>query len=139
MSLPPPLPWEIRARPEKMLLLCSASLALLGGLWCAGNALGWTGSVCAWKAGTNLPCAGCGTTRAMLLLAGGQWSQALVLNPAAVLFVPLLVAANLYAIAVLALRLEPWRPAFLRGGAWRWAAASVVLANWLYLLAAGRA
>jgi hypothetical protein len=75
----------------------------------------------------------------MLLLASGEWSGALALNPAAVLLVPLLVAVNLYAIAVLVRRFEPWRPAFLRGGVWRWAVAAVLLGNWLYLLAAGRA
>jgi hypothetical protein len=136
---PPPLPWKVRVQPEVIFLLCSAAVLLFGMLWCAASAAGWHGWVCAWKSGTGLPCAGCGTTRSMVLLAGGSWRAALQLNPAAVLLLPLWGTAALYAAAVLIFRLEPWRPAALAGWPWRWIAVGILLANWTYLLAAGLA
>ena len=75
----------------------------------------------------------------MILLSTGSWAEAWALNPAAVLLVPLLAAAALYAFIVLLFRLDPWRPAWARRVPWRWLAVTALLANWLYLLAAGRA
>lgn len=136
---PPPLPWKVRVQPEVIFLLCSAAVLLLGALWCAVSAAGWHNWACAWKSGTGLPCVGCGTTRSMVLLAGGSWRAALQLNPAAVLLLPVWTAAALYAATVLVLRLEPLRFPALAGWPWRWIAAAFLLANWTYLLATGRA
>jgi hypothetical protein len=137
-AAPPPLPWRIRAEPEVILLLCSGVALILGAVWLAATAAGWTGPGCAWRACTALPCAGCGTTRSWQLLAAGRWSEALRMNPAAALLPPGLAAANLYAAAVVLLRLEPWRPAPLARLPWRWIFALLLLANWTYLLATGR-
>jgi len=60
------------------------------------------------------------------------------MNPGAVLLVPALGAAFFYAAATLALRLEPWRPSWARRMPWRWLLVLAVVANWVYLLAAGR-
>jgi hypothetical protein len=122
-----------------IILLCSAALAVLGGGWLAATAAGWTGWGCVWKSCTALPCAGCGTTRSLLLLAAGHWSEAVRMNPAAVLLVPGLAAANCYAAAVVLFRLEPWRPVVLARLPWRWILVAFLLAHWTYLLAAGRA
>jgi hypothetical protein len=138
-NVPPPLPWKVRVQPEQIFLLCSLAVLLLGGVWCAGVAAGWSGWGCAWKSCTSLPCAGCGVTRSLLLLAGGHWLDALQMNPVAVLALPFFAAANIYAATVLLLQLEPWRPSTLAVLPWRWIAAGVLLVNWMYLLAAGRA
>ena len=137
--MPPPLPWPVRVQAEKTLLLCVSAVSVFGGAWCLFAASGLTVWTCAWKSCTAWPCAGCGATRAVIQLSTGRWADAWALNPAAVLLVPLLAATALYALIVLLFRLEPWRPAWARRVPWRWLAVTALLANWLYLLAAGRA
>ena len=61
------------------------------------------------------------------------------MNPGAVLLVPVLGALSAYAALVLALRREPWRPAWLQRVPWRAALLLAVLGNWIYLLVSGRA
>lgn len=136
--VPPPLPWPVRVRAEKTLLLCVSALAVFAGAWCLISAAGLAGWPCVWKSCTAWPCAGCGSTRAVILLSSGSWADALALNPAAVLLVPLLAAAALYAAIVLLFRLDPWRPVWARRIPWRWLAVAALLVNWVYLLAAGR-
>jgi len=135
----PPLPWRVRVQPERMFLLCGAAALVLGGGWCAAVAAGLSGPACAWKSGTGWPCFGCGATRAVLLLTEGHWLEAVRMNPALVLALPLLAVAGGYCAAVLVFRLEPWRPRALAAVPWRWLAVAVLAANWIYLLAAGRA
>ncbi len=93
---------------------------------------------CPFHAWTGLPCPGCGTTRAALALAGGDLAGALALNPLATLG---LIGG--FVVAALAL---PWVEArgpvpVLAGGALpgrvRFAAVSVVGAQWLWLVARG--
>jgi hypothetical protein len=74
----------------------------------------------------------------MLSLAGGQWTEAWLLNPGVAAALLGLVVVNLYAATVLIFRLEPLRPRAVWLGRWRWWIGAAVLANWLYLLAAGR-
>lgn len=134
-SLPPLLPWSARIAPERLILVVSAAVLLFaGGLAVAVRVLpfGWP---CAWKAATGLPCAGCGGTRSLLFLLGGEWQAALQLNPGVVCAGGLFLVANVYAAGVLVLRLGPWRPV-LRG--WRWALGAAVVLNWAYLLAVSR-
>lgn len=57
------------------------------------------------------------------------------MNPGAVLAAVFLLLANLYALAVLVFRCEPWRP---RVPGWRWWVGGGIAANWLYLLLVSR-
>ena len=136
---PPPLPHRAVTQPERTLLACSAAAAVLGAAVAWGLAHGLASWGCAWKACTGWPCAACGGTRAVLLLAGGRWADAFALNPGVVLGLGLLVLANLYAAAVLLFRLRPWRPRPWLQARWRWLLPAALLANWLYLLVAGAA
>ncbi len=136
---PPPLPWSVRVQPERTLLLCTAALAVFGGVWCWLATLGAGPWPCVWKSCTAWPCAGCGATRAIVLLFSGRMADAWAMNPGAVLMVPALGAVALYAVITLALRLEPWRPSWRHRVPWRWLLVLAVLGNWIYLLAAGRA
>lgn len=137
--VPPPLPWSVRVQPERTLLLCTGALAVLGGAWCLVSALGVSPWPCVWKSCTSWPCAGCGATRAVILLLSGHVANAWAMNPGAVLLVPVLGALSAYAALVLALRREPWRPAWLQRVPWRAALLLAVLGNWIYLLVSGRA
>jgi len=137
-AAPPPLPRAALLQPEKLILLCSAAVLVAGLWWCAIVAATGGVSWCTWKTVSGLPCVGCGGTRAMLSLAGGQWTEAWLLNPGVAAALLGLVVVNLYAATVLIFRLEPWRPRAVWLGRWRWWIGAAVLANWIYLLAAGR-
>lgn len=132
---PPPLPWAVRTAPERWILVVS----MAGGVLFAGLAalfvFGPTGWTCAWREWTGVPCAGCGGTRSLLLALSGEWTGALRMNPGAVLAAVFLLLANLYAVAVLVFRCEPWRP---RVPGWRWWVGGGIAANWLYLLLVSR-
>ena len=132
---PPPLPWDARTGPERMILLVSASMLLLGGALVLAATYLPVGWPCAWKAATDLPCAGCGGTRSAMLLLSGESAAALRMNPGTVIGIALVAAASLYALIVLCFRLEPWRP---RTRVWVWCLASGVLLNWAYLLTFSR-
>jgi hypothetical protein len=138
-AVPPVLPRAVRIEPEKLLLLCSLAGLVVGLVWCAVVAAGLGGPVCSWKSTTGIPCAGCGATRSVLLLFGGQWVEAWRMNPGVLAALTLLLGANLYAAAVVFLRLEPWRPRGAGGWPWRWVIGGGVALNWIYLIAAGRA
>lgn len=135
MSQPPPLPWNARTARERLVLAVSAGVLLLAGALAVAVRVLPFGWPCAWKAATGLPCAGCGGTRSLLFLLGGDWQAALQLNPGVVFAGGLLLLANVYAASVLVLRFGPWRPV-LRG--WRWALGGAVALNWVYLLAVSR-
>ena len=132
---PPPLPWKFRTAPERLFLVLAGSAAVLATVFVFVSQYAHLPWVCAWRGMTGIPCAGCGGTRAAVLLLRGDWWQALVLNPGAVLGAAVFVAVALYASAVIFFRLEPWRP---RLQAWRWWLAAAVGANWLYLLVVSR-
>lgn len=136
---PPPLPREARIGPERIIVICSAAFALLGGLWVSAVAAGWAGWGCAWKSATGLPCASCGATRSVLLLCEGRWFEALLLNPGVLAALVLLAGVAVYAMAVVFCRLEPWRPRVFAGWPWRWMLGAAFAANWLYVVVAGRA
>ena len=93
---------------------------------------------CVFHALTGVPCPGCGTTRALVALAGGDAWSALLLNPLATL-------ATLVGFAVAALAV-PWVAArgplpVLTGGGLprpaRVAAVGAVGLQWLWLVARG--
>ena len=131
-SEPPPLPWKFRTAPERLLLVLAVSAVILAAVFVFISHYAHFPWVCAWRGMTGIPCAGCGGTRAAVLLIRGDWWQALFLNPGVVLGAAALIGAALYSAAVVFFRLEPWRPRFQ---GWRWWLAAAVAVNWLYLLA----
>jgi len=96
-------------------------------------------SLCLFKAVTGLPCMTCGTTRALVRLARLDLSGALAMNPLAALGTLALLPWAAADLALLprgrALSLE-LSPAAARVA--RIAAFAAVLANWAWLVAAGR-
>jgi hypothetical protein len=139
MISPPPVPRSLVAGPEVLILIISSSAVLIGSVLVLATTKGGLAFPCLWKACTGLPCFACGGTRALTLLLGGRWADAVQLNPGVVAAVALVAVANVYALAVLVLRVPPSRPGWLVRGHWRWLLLGAVLANWLYLLAAGLA
>lgn len=137
-SLPPPLPWRVRTRPERLMLLLLASSALVGSVLLAAHAVLFALFGCVWKCTTGLPCAGCGGTRALGSLLLGSPLEALAWNPGAVLAAVLAFAAGLYAATILLFRLEPWRPACVGSVRWKFVILAAIGVNWLYLICAGR-
>lgn len=113
--------------------LVVVSLLLASSTFCPGF------PVCKWKSLTGIPCAGCGGTRALQSLMHGDWSGALLLNPGAVVLAAGFALASAYAAMVVVFRLPPWRPSWARRVPWRWIGLALIAANWIYLLAAGRA
>ena len=96
---------------------------------------------CGVKAMTGVPCPTCGGTRAAMALALGQPVRALWLNPLAALG---LLGAGVYAAyawSVVFGWMKPVRTGWLTPpmpAALRWGAGLLLVANWLYLIAAGR-
>jgi hypothetical protein len=95
--------------------------------------------LCVFKATTGLPCLTCGSTRALGRLVHLDFAGAVVMNPLAVaggLLIAAWAVADLGLLArgrALSVRLGPSLARGLRILAW-----AVVLANWAYLVAAGR-
>lgn len=85
---------------------------------------------------TGCPCPGCGATRAMRQLAQGHIEAALHFNPLAVCLLATLVAFDLYATIVLALRLPRFRVDAVSPNMARWLRLGIIGAvwvNWLWL------
>jgi hypothetical protein len=72
------------------------------------------------------------------MLLHGDVNSALAMNPAAIVAVAGTLLLTIYAGVVVACRLEPLRPSFLRPKFWRFALLGLLVANWIYLLLAGR-
>jgi hypothetical protein len=137
MSPPPPLPWSVRTGPERLILLLAAALVVAGAL-VAGASFCGVAPVCVWKAVTGIPCASCGGTRAVGMLVHGQWSSALVMNPAVVAAVVCSGPVVIYAMLVVVFRVEPWRPCAVTVRLLRILFVAVLAANWLFVILAGR-
>jgi len=96
-------------------------------------------TLCALKFATGCPCPTCGTTRAFGRLFAGDVGGALRMNPLATVVVFLVASWGLADLV-----LFPWgravfislSPASARLA--RWGVLAVILANWVYLIAAGR-
>jgi len=71
---------------RKSLYIFLFSLSLAGYAWVAWNVVedaghSTTPTVCLFKAVTHLPCPSCGSSRALILLAKGDVSESVMLNP----------------------------------------------------------
>ena len=99
-------------------------------------------TMCAFRQLTGYPCLFCGFTRAFVALAHGQWHAVALQCPAAIpLFVVAAALLVWHAAGLLTGRIIMLGPA-LRPGRWTWAlllmgGGAVLLANWIYRLAAG--
>ena len=91
-------------------------------------------TLCGVKAVSGLPCPFCGGVRATAALGQGALLQAFAWNPAVVLLHAGLLASG---FALVAGREPPWLAPGRQGWVFR-AAAAALLANWVYLVAAGR-
>jgi hypothetical protein len=121
------------------MLVVSAASVTLAAFLAVSTVSGQSVWICAWKSCTGIPCAGCGGTRALVLLISGEWLDALRMNPGAVLGLSMLALLAVYSALVLSLRLSPWRPTWLSAAVCRWTLAGGLLANWCYLLWRGQA
>ena len=95
---------------------------------------------CPLKSLSGWPCPGCGTTRAALALADLDLLAAFAVSPLAAAGWTLLVAGGLVAGAISLAGLEPpappgWTPRRL--AAFRIAAATAIVGNWIYLVLHG--
>lgn len=93
---------------------------------------------CLFHLATGYPCPGCGSTRAMLQLAHGNFSAALAFNPLITVAALCALAWGLYAAAVLVLRLPRLRVSEVsRRGALglRLGLLAAVVANWWWVIA----
>lgn len=134
----PRLPWEARTRAERTILLVAASAFALGAPLVLAAAKAWSLKPCLWKNFTGLPCPTCGATRSMVCLARGDWAAAVAMNPAAVTALCVACALVGYSLAVVLLRLEPLRPAWVTVPRIRWLVVGCLVANWAYLIGAGK-
>ena len=95
--------------------------------------------VCAFKIATGHPCPTCGVTRMFGRLFAGDWMGALAMNPLAAIGTAGLVLWGALDVALLprgrSVRVDVG-PGLAR--LLRWGAVAAVLANWAYLVAAGR-
>ena len=110
----------------------------------AALALGWLKlalplPACTLHTLTGFPCLGCGSTRCLRLLLGGEFSAAFAMNPLAFLTACGFVVFDAYAAAALTLRLPRLRFDRLsvraQNGA-RCGVIAVAFANWVWLICA---
>lgn len=123
-------------RCSRAVLLTLGVLATWGAGVLALEAAGSAVPLCRFHALTGLPCPSCGGTRGVAALLDGRLGAAFASNP-------LLLAALVTAALVLGVRLLTGRLAVLetRPGERRWvwgALTALVLADWAYLVVAGR-
>lgn len=129
-----------RLRPDEtdheLLWLCvSVGTALFCAIWLH---FGMPVPKCAWHALTGWPCLGCGGTRCARYLLHGAWVAAFKINPGVFLLIAGIVVYDLYALAVLALRLPRLRVRQLphwAGALARWTVVLGMLLNWAWLVA----
>jgi len=130
-------PAHLRPEPDYE-LLWALLLPVLAAMAALVFALGFVLPKCVLFSLTGVPCLGCGGTRALRFLVGGDWGGALLANPMVVVLVGLVFLFWLYCLGVVLRWLPRWRPsAVAPKWAWGLRAALVVLlsANWIYLIA----
>lgn len=87
---------------RQRLTALSLTLSLLTYAWVglnwllAGRDHGLDLTICPIRLATDVPCASCGTTRAICALADGQWLESLALNPLGLVIVVATITSNLW-------------------------------------------
>lgn len=122
---------------ELLWLLVSCGAAVLAVFWLQS---GIPTPRCVWHDLTGIPCVGCGSTRCVRHALHGDWGAAFAMNPLAFVTLAGIVLFDLYAAAVLILRLPRLR--FTPWPNWAgWTVRGIVLAlillNWAWLIASG--
>lgn len=122
-------------RFERLWVLLAVPAFLLAALVVAVLPVGWLPR-CGFRALTGWPCATCGGTRAMRLLAEGDVGAAWRLQPLWVALLGIAALLTPYAAAVAAGWMSPIRLGLTRRERWiaLGIAAALVMLNWLYLL-----
>lgn len=128
-----------RLRPGELdheVLWLAVSIAAACGAW-VWLRLSLPVPECAFHRWTGLACPTCGMTRCLRFVFHSNWTAAVSINPLALASYGLVAAFDLYAAAVVALRLPRLRfdtvsPAVRRRV--RYAAIAAILANWAWLL-----
>jgi hypothetical protein len=92
-------------------------------------------TLCLFRRVTGIGCAGCGLTRALALLAKGQWSAAVAVHPLAPVLAIQAASAWLFGLAVIERRLRAPSLRWVNG--WLVANAAALLAIWVLRLATG--
>lgn len=122
---------------ELIWLLVTLGSALFAVLWLRA---GMPVPRCLWHEFTGVPCIGCGSTRCVRLVLQGAWGAAFAMNPLVFLGLGAIVLYDVYAAAVLTLRLPRLRlektPPWV-GLTVRVAIGTALVANWAWLIARG--
>ena len=117
-----------------MILLCLLpAVGLLAILWWQ---LGLPTPKCALHEWTGIPCATCGTTRAIGALVSGDYRTALLWNPLAIFGMLAAAVIWVYSAIVCVARWPRFRPQLSRGTSrvLRFGIVTVIVLNWIYLL-----
>jgi len=88
---------------------------------------------CPLKATIDLPCAACGSTRAIRAMSEGHPLQAFLLNPLTALATITGIGWGLYAVSVAGRPVPRWRLLTLTNWS-RWALLLLIGANWAYVI-----
>jgi hypothetical protein len=131
--------WRRRSAGEtdhELIWLAVSVTSIAGGAFWLGLRLPWPR--CPFFSLTGLPCVTCGATRSAIALLHGDFLAALRWNPLAFVAFCAVIAFDLYAATVLVfqrprLRIVDW--SFPQKNAARIAAISLLVLNWIYLLA----
>jgi hypothetical protein len=119
---------------ELLWLSVSVGGALVAWLWLR---LGLQTPVCVFHEVTGVACPGCGATRCVRFVFRGAWTSAFLMNPMVFITGSIFVFYDLYATAVLALRLPRLRfdeiPPWL-GWTARVGIPALILLNWGWLI-----
>ena len=128
-----------RTSRSRRAVLWAATPLAAAAVWVAARVValqpGPQNTLCLFRRLTEVPCPGCGLTRAFVHLARGEWLAALADHPLALLAALELVAGWAVWGLVLAGRLRPRPERWL--GPWLLAHAGVLVALWLGRLATG--
>jgi len=124
-------------------------LLLTGYCWLTWNVLAdgadsFHPTVCLFKEATGLPCPSCGTTRALLLLTHGKFSESYLLNPfgfflaAGLMILPFWLTFDLVAKRTSFRHWYVQTERFFSGSRWMIASSvAIVIANWIWNISKG--
>lgn len=113
---------------------------VLGILWIAVNSMfDWRFTVCPTKTLLGIPCPGCGTTRAAMMIIGGDLKGGIMMNPNIILIAAILVCAPFILWARLWLDKDYMKTVdhWLKKKAILYPLLAIELAIWIYNMARG--